>query len=493
MSSLDPFPGSRSVVSGLAALLLLAGPAGAVDLAGTWHVLVHYQDSATGNPEAKRWEDRVWVIEREAGGLRWTEYPIVVLNDDTGRFEARRGTRRARSLEFWEPSPTQLAELQEGPRVNERGSVSKRLAGSDATGWKSGDGSAPASASVITFSASWSIENPGGLPVFSQEDSMGSAMTDSLEGRTAYTTESIEEGGNLLRGRYDRDGTRSGSFRLLRVAAIRDLGTEEEQRERIRKREEQNFREALTASDEGRAMIRDELEAGLAEAGVYLPEKDIDDLVTEAAGLVASGAAPDQIALRLQESAERRYLAAVTRQPEGAMQIPVGRPDPAARYRLPFDPSVPRQLVQGVGGTFSHQGPAKYSFDFRMPEGTPVLAARGGTVTWVVDSYTRGGLLKSLMAKANVVTVLHDDGTFASYVHLSPQAAVKPGDRVEPGQLLGKSGNTGYTGAPHLHFSVWAADEQGKGRSVDIRFDDGSRDGFVPAQGQYYGVASASR
>ena len=58
----------------------------------------------------------------------------------------------------------------------------------------------------------------------------------------------------------------------------------------------------------------------------------------------------------------------------------LARHDPRARYRMPFGGSEPRVLGQGVGGHFSHTGPGHHAFDFSMPWGTPVLAARAGRV-----------------------------------------------------------------------------------------------------------------
>ena len=78
-----------AVVSNIA---LAAGPARSeVDLNGTWHVLVHYKDDASTNPDRPRWDDRLWSFEPSGGRVRWMEWPIIVFNDDTGRFE-RRGT-----------------------------------------------------------------------------------------------------------------------------------------------------------------------------------------------------------------------------------------------------------------------------------------------------------------------------------------------------------------------------------------------------------------
>jgi murein DD-endopeptidase MepM/ murein hydrolase activator NlpD len=51
--------------------------------------------------------------------------------------------------------------------------------------------------------------------------------------------------------------------------------------------------------------------------------------------------------------------------------------------------------------------------------------------------------------------VLHEDGTMAVYAHLQPESViVRPGQRVNTGQRLGASGNTGFSTGPHLHFAL---------------------------------------
>lgn len=160
------------------------------------------------------------------------------------------------------------------------------------------------------------------------------------------------------------------------------------------------------------------------------------------------------------------------------------RHDPAARYRMPFGGTAPRRMSQGPNGSFSHRG--QHSFDFLMPVGTPVLAAREGVVAFVVDRYERGGARKSLADQANKVIVLHDDGSLARYVHLSRGAAVAAGDRVEPGTVLGTSGNTGFSTEPHLHFEVYTAGVAAKRVTIPIRFASEDPDGFVPVEGSFY-------
>jgi hypothetical protein len=217
---------SNSVMSALvvaALLALLAGPATAADLdvTGTWHVLVHYKDQNANHPERERWDDRVWVFEKAGSRLRWTEYPIVVFNDQRGRFDQSLG-RSARVLEFWEPDPTQVKDIKDGLSVNERGMKSKSLRGSD-SGWASFSRNTTASASVIGYTEHWSIDNEAPGPVFKRRDVLGAFEAEDMDGVTLYTTEAIEDGGSILRGKFERDGTRHGTFRMMRSAQTEGL------------------------------------------------------------------------------------------------------------------------------------------------------------------------------------------------------------------------------------------------------------------------------
>jgi murein DD-endopeptidase MepM/ murein hydrolase activator NlpD len=167
----------------------------------------------------------------------------------------------------------------------------------------------------------------------------------------------------------------------------------------------------------------------------------------------------------------------------------LARPDDRWRYRIPFGGTSPRFLVQGVGGRFSHTGSERYAFDFAMPWGTPILAARDGLVVRVVDGHISGGPKSRFSDKANHVWILHGDGTIGMYAHLQRGAAVRVGQRVATGDLIGRSGDTGYSSGPHLHFMVWRRRSDLGLESVAIRFDDGIRKGFVPTRGIAYAPA----
>ncbi|HZX80689.1 MAG TPA: M23 family metallopeptidase [Lysobacter sp.] len=135
--------------------------------------------------------------------------------------------------------------------------------------------------------------------------------------------------------------------------------------------------------------------------------------------------------------------------------------DPRARpqdveYLLPLQMAGWR-IDQGFGGSFSHDDEQnRYALDLAAPIGTPVLAARDGVVMQVESDFARAGLDRERYAgRANMVRILHDDGTMALYAHLDAAGVrVRSGERVRAGQVIARSGNTGFTTGPHLHFAV---------------------------------------
>ena len=167
----------------------------------------------------------------------------------------------------------------------------------------------------------------------------------------------------------------------------------------------------------------------------------------------------------------------------------LARHDDRWRYRMPFGGDSPRVLGQGVGGRYSHEGSGRYAFDFSMPWGTPVLAARPGRVIAVRDDTRASRAMRRRYDQANAVEVLHADGTIATYAHLQRGALVAVGQEVATGERIGLSGDTGFSTGPHLHFMVWRRTADLHWTSVPIRFDDGSAHGFQPQTGIAYAPA----
>ncbi len=156
-----------------------------------------------------------------------------------------------------------------------------------------------------------------------------------------------------------------------------------------------------------------------------------------------------------------------------------------AGYIAPFSAGREFSITQAFPDTMTHQTlDSVYAVDIAMPIGTDVLAARGGVVFDVASNNYRGGLdLLRDGDAANIIRVVHDDGTHALYAHLNLNSIrVKPGDRVRVGQYIADSGNTGFTSGPHLHFAV----QRNAGlrvESLPVTFKGRNSDNVVPATG----------
>lgn len=152
--------------------------------------------------------------------------------------------------------------------------------------------------------------------------------------------------------------------------------------------------------------------------------------------------------------------------------------DPAAApstyaYAIPFHAGEEHRMIQGFGGAFSHTGSNQYAIDFECPEGTPVVAARAGVVVAINDAATDHGTTEEFVDydHTNFVLIAHDDGTLGQYMHLEPSGVdVRPGQEVARGQYIARSGNTGFSSTPHLHFQVMTSALDGLG-AVSFPFE----------------------
>jgi murein DD-endopeptidase MepM/ murein hydrolase activator NlpD len=106
-----------------------------------------------------------------------------------------------------------------------------------------------------------------------------------------------------------------------------------------------------------------------------------------------------------------------------------------------------RRIINGLE-RMPHAG-----IDFAVPLGTPVAAAAAGVVVETGDFFFNG----------NSVYIDHGQGIVTLYCHLE-RAEVRAGERVAAGQRIGRSGNTGRSSGPHLHWTVLA-----NGAAVDPR------------------------
>jgi murein DD-endopeptidase MepM/ murein hydrolase activator NlpD len=187
--------------------------------------------------------------------------------------------------------------------------------------------------------------------------------------------------------------------------------------------------------------------------------------VVEFAIKVRGGDGQERIAKAVVPERSRQVLLAVPTAP-GTGKITfdygyvIGRPDavhaPGRPYRAPFALAQSFVVSQAPPLAITHRDAgSRNAIDIAMPVGTAVHAAREGLVINVAHRFFRGGLDTAISDEANFVQVLHDDGTTAIYAHLQMDTIrVRPGQRVERGEYIANSGNTGFSSGPHLHFVV---------------------------------------
>ncbi|MEO0378600.1 MAG: M23 family metallopeptidase [Cyanobacteria bacterium P01_A01_bin.17] len=122
-------------------------------------------------------------------------------------------------------------------------------------------------------------------------------------------------------------------------------------------------------------------------------------------------------------------------------------------------------LSQGIrSGT--HKGRTEFAYDLAIAIGSPVYAMSRGRVIAREDRYPDDGGGRSKISKFNYIWIEHADGHRSAYLHLQQgfgrKVALREGGWVKAGQLIGYSGNSGFSTAPHLHIEVQKPGSLGK-------------------------------
>jgi murein DD-endopeptidase MepM/ murein hydrolase activator NlpD len=152
-------------------------------------------------------------------------------------------------------------------------------------------------------------------------------------------------------------------------------------------------------------------------------------------------------------------------------------PSKPCGYLLPFPVGDSAELLQGNSGPYGHQGAIRYAYDFARPLGSPVTAARAGIVVRTEQRFVDGNRTPG---QENLIFVQHGDSTFGRYYHLTQGGvAVAVGTHVSAGDTIGRSGNTGASAGPHLHFDVTTGCPDWGCQSIPIRFCNAGADSLI--------------
>jgi hypothetical protein len=147
---------------------------------------------------------------------------------------------------------------------------------------------------------------------------------------------------------------------------------------------------------------------------------------------------------------EEKFAAGTSAGCTGAIPTEDGYALPIDRTLIDADPSML--------GEPHHDYPA---IDLMVPEGSPVYAVRGGTIARVVEWPYNCSVIGRCDQTCGVgLSIDGDDGARYIYCHATHLNAIAVGDTVAAGQLLMWSGNTGRSGAPHLHVEIRVSGQQ---------------------------------
>lgn len=139
-------------------------------------------------------------------------------------------------------------------------------------------------------------------------------------------------------------------------------------------------------------------------------------------------------------------------------------------YNYPFPQET---VLRGVIiNSPAHSGSFAGALDFLVELGTPVLAPVSGVVAEVVDGFEQYGPTREFKSYLNYLTIRHDNGEYSQPAHLAKRSVlVKVGQRVEVGQPLAVTGQSGWMTEPHLHLLVFRLTQRPPGfKGLKINF-----------------------
>ena len=112
----------------------------------------------------------------------------------------------------------------------------------------------------------------------------------------------------------------------------------------------------------------------------------------------------------------------------------------------------------------AYNGKGHNGVDFRAAVGEPLYASADGTILGIGNTDLQAGCY----SYGQWVVITHDNGLATLYAHMS-LIKVQKGQYVHKGDIIGYSGNTGYSTGPHLHYSVYASEGVSIVRMGDIK------------------------
>ena len=179
--------------------------------------------------------------------------------------------------------------------------------------------------------------------------------------------------------------------------------------------------------------MREQMVADARNAGLPLKAPQLEDTGTGGPFIPANPEVADD-AFENEIDALNRELEALDKVRGTIRSFPIANPAPGRRISSRFgnrrDPIIKRSAF--------HSG-----IDFAVTTGTPIRATGAGTV---IHAGRNGGY-------GRMVEIRHASGLTTRYAHLS-RVLVSKGQKVTPGAVIGKSGSTGRSTGPHLHYEV---------------------------------------